>query len=107
MRIAGWLFSLLAALGASGCRASSPLTGPATGAGGGAPVEQTPCDPLAPQSVTVGDVLGVGQAADGSLYVAAANGVFVSRAGTLFRQHVTGTGQSGSNDTCSRSNART
>ncbi|MFL5306654.1 MAG: hypothetical protein ACJ8F1_15670 [Polyangia bacterium] len=97
MRITGWLFSLVAALCASGCRASSPLTGPATGAGG-APVEQTPCDPLAPQSVTVGDVIGVGQADDGTLYVAAANGVFVSRAGTLFRQHVTGTGQSGSNE---------
>ncbi|MES1206736.1 MAG: hypothetical protein ABUS79_12440 [Pseudomonadota bacterium] len=87
MRIAARLLSLLAAV--AGCRGSSQLTGS---------VQQTPCDPLAPQPITLGSVIGVGQSADGTLYVAAANGVFVSRSGTLFRQHVAGTGQMGSNE---------
>ena len=96
MRIAGCLFWLAAAVAASGCRGSSSLTGATTGTGGAGAVDQTPCDPLAPQPVTIGKILGVGQAADGTLYVAAVNGVFVSHGGTLFRQHVAGTGQSGS-----------
>jgi len=43
-------------------------------------------------------VVGVGKDAAGTLYVDAANGVFVSGGGKLLRQHVTGTGQSGNNE---------
>ena len=43
--------------------------------------------------------MGVGRDADGTLYVDAANGVFVSAAGgPLIRQHLLGTGQSGANE---------
>ncbi len=42
--------------------------------------------------------MGVGQDTDGTLYVDAANGIFISAGGTLVRQHVLGTGQSGANE---------
>ncbi len=55
------------------------------------------CDPLAPNPITLGAIVGVGQDAAGTLYVDSANGIFVSANGELVRQHVLGTGQSGSN----------
>jgi hypothetical protein len=56
------------------------------------------CDPLAPAPITLGAIVGVGQDAGGTLYVDAANGIFVSEGGRLIRQHVVGTGQSGSTE---------
>jgi hypothetical protein len=56
------------------------------------------CDPLAPKPITLGTVVGVGTDADGTSYVDAANGVFVSSGAELVRQHVTGTGQSGATE---------
>jgi len=59
-----------------------------------------PCDPLAsaPKAIALGTILGVGKAADGTLYVAdqtdsSAERVFVSdSSATLVRQHVGGSG---------------
>ena len=59
---------------------------------------ETRCDPLAPTPITPGAIVGVGKDADGTLYVDAANGVFVSAGGPLIRQHLLGTGQSGANE---------
>jgi hypothetical protein len=56
------------------------------------------CDPLAAKPIALGVVVGVGKDASGTLYVDAASGVWVSERGTLVRQHVTGTGQSGTNE---------
>lgn len=56
---------------------------------------QYACDPLAPLPITLGTVIGVGQDADGTLYVDASNGVFVSSNGSLVRQQVLGSGQVG------------
>jgi hypothetical protein len=56
------------------------------------------CDPLEAPSITLGAIVGVGKDADGTLYVDAENGIFVSKSGELVRQHVTGTGQSGENE---------
>lgn len=53
------------------------------------------CNPLAPKPIKLGAILGVGQDTDETLYVDAANGVFVSDGDELVRQHVTGSGQSG------------
>lgn len=63
----------------------------------GAPAESA-CDPLAPKPITLGAIVGVGQDAAGTLYVDSANGIFVSANGELIRQHLIGTGQSGSNE---------
>jgi hypothetical protein len=64
-----------------------------------------PCDPLTPQAITLGTLLGVGKDAQGTLYVAdiapgtgspdGQDRVFVSSGSVLVRQHVTGTGESG------------
>jgi hypothetical protein len=64
------------------------------------------CDPLTPPTITLGTVLGVGKDAQGTLYVAdvapgtgspdGQDRVFVSSGSVLVRQHVTGTGESGS-----------
>jgi hypothetical protein len=81
----------LALLGSFAACKSSSLT-PADGA---LPATETACDPLAAKSITLGTIVGVGQDAAGTLYVDAANGVFVSEGGRLLRQHVTGGGQSG------------
>lgn len=64
-------------------------------AGSGTQIE---CDPLEPKAITLGKVVGVGKDAPGTLYVDAANGIFVSDAGKLLRQHVIGSGQQGSNE---------
>ena len=77
------------ALGA-GCGTSS-IPGGATGQG-------VPCNPVAAGPITPVSVVGVGQDTDGTLYVDAANGLFVSAGGALIRQHVLGTGQSGANE---------
>jgi hypothetical protein len=60
----------------------------------------TPCDPLAAQPLTLGAVVGVGKDAAGKLYVDSSHGVFVvDNGGTkLVRQHVTGTGTSGTTE---------
>jgi hypothetical protein len=78
--------SALLLLALAACGKSTPLT---TG-------NNVACDPLAARPITLGTVVGVGQDASGTLYVDAANGVFVSQSGQLIRQHVTGSGQSGS-----------
>jgi hypothetical protein len=67
-----------------------------TPADGALPATESACDPLAPKPITLGTIVGVGQDAGGTLYVDAANGVFVSEGGQLIRQRVTGSGQSGS-----------
>jgi len=79
---------LAVALALVGCKSSS-LGGAAT---------ESACDPLAAKAIALGAVVGVGTDASGTLYVDAANGIFVSDGGVLIRQHVIGTGQSGSNE---------
>jgi hypothetical protein len=93
MNFSSWPTVLLLAAGAPGCSTSS----------GSAASQPGPCDPLAPQPTTLGTVLGVGEDTSATLYVAdeAPDGggqdrVFVSNGTTLNRQHVAGTGQSGS-----------
>ncbi len=92
----GWWSRLiaLALLGSFAACKTSSLT-PADGA---LPATETACDPLAAKPVTLGTIVGVGQDAAGTLYVDAANGVFVSEGGRLLRQHVTGSGQSGATE---------
>ena len=51
-----------------------------------------------PGSLAHSAVVGVGKDAAGTLYVDAANGVFVSASGKLLRQHVTGSGESGTTE---------
>jgi len=75
---------------AAGCGAPSSLGG-STGQG-------VPCDPTAASPITPGAIVGVGRDTDGSLYVDAANGVFVSAGGPLIRQRLLGTGESGANE---------
>jgi hypothetical protein len=69
--------------------------------GGG---DSLPCDPLAPQEapVTLGNVLGVGKAPDGTTYLvdevtspSTLDRVFVSEGNALVRKRVTGSGSSG------------
>ena len=88
------LFALIVAISAAaGCQSSTLMP---TIAGQVADAAQPACDPLAASPITLGTIVGVGQDSDGTLYVDAANGVFVSSKGSLIRQHVVGTGQSGS-----------
>lgn len=63
----------------------------------GAATDASPvaCDPLAPRPIALGGIVGVGTGPDGTSYVDAANGVFVSDGTELDRQYVTGTGQAG------------
>jgi hypothetical protein len=60
----------------------------------------TPCDPLAAKPLTLGAVVGVGKDATGRLYVDSSHGVFVLDNGDtkLIRQHVIGTGTSGTTE---------
>ncbi|HEY5089768.1 MAG TPA: hypothetical protein VIK30_07350 [Polyangia bacterium] len=74
-----------------------PLVGCKSSNAGGAATESA-CDPLAAKAIALGAVVGVGTDASGTLYADAANGVFVSDGAALIRQHVIGTGQSGSNE---------
>lgn len=77
---------------AAGCTSSSSSGASASGG---------PCDPLAPPPTTLSGVLGVGQDAQGTLYVADSPPdvpqarVFVSGGGQLLRQVVVGSGESG------------
>jgi hypothetical protein len=71
--------------GVTSCQKTTPL----------AVAANVPCDPLAPGPIGLGTIVGVGQDAAGTLYVDAANGIFVSQSGQLVRQRVVGTGQSG------------
>jgi hypothetical protein len=68
--------------------------------GGGSSATLMSCDPLAAKPLTLGAVVGVGQDAAGTLYVDASHGVFVVDGGVaaLVRQHVTGTGSSGTTE---------
>jgi hypothetical protein len=93
MNLCSWPTVVLVVAGSLGCSTSS----------GGAASQAGPCDPLAPPPTTLGAILGVGKDTSGTLYVAdeAPDGggqdrVFVSNGMTLDRQHVAGTGQSGS-----------
>jgi hypothetical protein len=90
---------------AAGCNQAPSLTTGNPGTGGSpwtnvtdGSVAATACDPLTPAPITLGAIIGVGQDAAGTLYVDAANGIFVSDAGQRIRQHVVGTGQSGSTE---------
>jgi hypothetical protein len=73
-----------------GCTAASGSTGSSS---------SVPCDPLAPPPTTLSGILGVGQDAAGTLYVAdmppgaSQPRVFVSGATQLVRQHVAGSGE--------------
>jgi hypothetical protein len=60
----------------------------------------TPCDPLAAKPLTLGAVIGVAKDAAGTLYVDSSHGIFVVNSGDakLIRQHVTGTGTSGTTE---------
>jgi len=89
-----WATALaIGAIGLSGCKSSN---GASTDSGA-IPTEMA-CDPLAARPITLGAVVGVGSDASGTLYVDAANGIFVSDGGALVRQYVSGTGQSGNNE---------
>jgi hypothetical protein len=90
--------SLFAAAACEVSNVSGIGGGPGSTTSTGSTVTEVACDPLAPKPITLGGVVGVGKDAAGTLYVDAANGVFVSGGGKLIRQHVTGTGQSGSNE---------
>jgi hypothetical protein len=83
------IVATLAACNGSATEGGSGTSGEAT---------ETACDPLAPPPITLGAIVGVGKDAGGMLYVDAANGVFVSKSGELVRQHVIGTGQSGTTE---------
>ncbi len=115
MRRTSFLFlvtSTLLAAGACGVSYESGIGGGGTGgtsgtgstsatsttSGGGGAAPEVGCDPVAPRPITLGDVVGVGKDAAGTLYVDAANGVFVSGGGKLLRQHVIGSGQSGNDE---------
>lgn len=94
MRRARLLSTVIVAGFCGGCGASALTTDGSAGQ-----TSETPCDPLAATPVTPGTIVGVGKDVDGTLYVDAANGVFVSAAGgPLIRQHLLGTGQSGANE---------
>lgn len=88
----GRTLSLALAVASAACSSSSS-------SGGSAAAHS--CDPLAPPATSLSDVLGVGQDAQGTLYVADSPAgvteprVFVSGAGKLVRQHVLGSGESG------------
>lgn len=76
----------------AGCSKSSD-------AGNDAAAALGPCDPLTPTAVTLGAILGAGEDPQLTFYLAdqAATGqgrVFVSEGGTLYRQHVAGSGGS-------------
>ncbi len=96
--------ALLAAALGVGCFGSNVRRGGgATGGSGWTDVGQggtggeSACDPLAPKTIALGAIVGVGKDAAGTLYVDAANGIFVSANGELVRQYVTGSGSSGAN----------
>ena len=77
---------------------TSNAGGGGTGTVDGNTTTEVACDPLAAKPIALGAVVGVGKDASGTLYVDAASGVFVSGGGKLLRQHVTGTGQSGTSE---------
>ena len=92
MRFTGRALPLVLSLAAGGCSSSSSSGGSASSG---------PCDPLAPPPTSLSNVLGVGQDAQGILYVAdsppdlATPRVFVSGGGKLLRQNVLGAGEAG------------
>jgi hypothetical protein len=71
------------------------------------PPAETTCDPLATHPTALATVIGIGMDTAGTLYVADQGGitseasivrVFVASSGTLFRQHVIGSGSSHGED---------
>ena len=57
---------------------------------------EAPCDPLVGPAIGLGTIVGIGQSSTGTFYVDAENGIFVSSVdGSLIRQHIVGSGQSG------------
>ena len=89
-----------ACLAEVGCDGSVPSGGDVYVPEAGAADAMSPCDPLAPLPTKLGVLLGVGQDSNGTLYVAdtapdGQNRVFVSDGNTLYRQHILGSGQSG------------
>lgn len=108
LRPAWFLVAIAMAVSVAACTSSPDESGSNTagstdagsgGTGGTAGTgTQSACDPLAPKAITLGEVVGVAKDAAGTFYVDASNGIFVSDAGKLIRQHVIGTGQSGSNE---------
>ncbi|MBI5536294.1 MAG: hypothetical protein HY898_26465 [Deltaproteobacteria bacterium] len=80
------------------CATSDADTPDAAAAGSGGAAPQGACDPLAPKAITLGEIVGVGKDAPGTLYVDSAHGIFLSLDAQLVRQHVIGSGQSGSNE---------
>lgn len=91
-------FSLFAVLGltAATLTACSTSDDPAASADAGNTSAVGSCDPLAAKDITLGAIVGVGQDSAGTLYVDSANGIFVSGNGKMIRQHVVGSGESGS-----------
>jgi hypothetical protein len=105
------LFAMVTAVSLCACSVpearSNNLTagraGPITSSDSGQAVDratmtESACDPLAPKALALGAIVGVGQDANGTLYVDAENGIFVSDGNRLLRQHVNGTGQSGNDE---------
>ncbi len=86
------------ALPVAACTTAPSDRSPSGEAGTGGAGTQSPCDPLEPKPITLGTVVGVGKDAQETLYVDSVNGIFLSVADRLIRQHVIGTGQSGSNE---------
>lgn len=94
-RAACFAFTAALAAASTACNSSNESAG---GGGGGSEPAQMACDPLVPPPITLGNVIGVGKDASGTLYVDAENGVFVSSGDTLNRQHVTGAGALGTTE---------
>ncbi|MBS2026597.1 MAG: hypothetical protein JST54_01730 [Deltaproteobacteria bacterium] len=93
-----------AALGCTGSSSSTDAgsagsTGGSGSSGGSSGSSATAsCDPLAPKPITLGTIIGVGRDAQGTLYVDANAGLFISSNGTLYRQVVLGSGQMGNDE---------
>lgn len=87
----------IAALAALGLLVACSRSG---GSGDASRETVTPCNPLAAKPIALGPVVGVGKDGAGTLYVDSSHGIFVADAGStdLVRQHVVGTGSSGTTE---------
>jgi hypothetical protein len=88
----------LAALALATPLGACTTAGTGGGAGDAGATAEVACDPLAPKAISLGMVVGVGKDASDTLYVDSSTGIFVSGGGKLLRQHLVGTGQSGTTD---------
>ncbi|HEX7664226.1 MAG TPA: hypothetical protein VF407_06950 [Polyangiaceae bacterium] len=88
------LASVVLVLASVGCTSSSSSSSSTGG----------PCDPLTPDATSLSNVVGVGTDANGTTYVVDepkkdyGYRLFVTRDGTLVREHAAGTGSSGSSN---------